>query len=175
MRRRALLALLATAASGCALSAEGELADVEVTRHGVLIPGVPLEARVGDPVVSVPVAFNPRDYLSLDRDAYHSVKVGRVTFTMNVAGGDLSFVRTLRMTIAGVKTAATPVEILRYQRDDGGPAIGPILDLPVTPAVEILPAWNDPPCVITLEVQGELPEDAWTADVAVHLSATVGL
>jgi hypothetical protein len=167
---------LALAASGCALSAEGEFPDVEVTRHGVMIPGVPIELRLTD-AVSVPIAFDPGDYISLDR-AYRSVAVGRATFATNVTGGDLSFVRTLRMTITGAKAAAAgraPLEILRYQRNDAAPVMGPALDLPVTPQVEVLSAWNDPPCVITLEVQGDLPEDDWTADVAVHLSVTVGL
>jgi hypothetical protein len=172
--RPALLLALAAAASGCALSAEGELPDVEVTRHGVAIPGVPLEARVGDPVVSVPVSFNPRDQLSLSRDAYHSVKVRQVVFTMNGAGGDLSFVSSLHMTVTGASGKA-PIEVFRYQRDDSGAAIGPVLDIPVDPAVEVLPVWNDPPFIITLEVQGALPEDSWTADVSVHLAATVGL
>jgi len=169
---------LALAASGCALSAEGELPDVEVTRHGVAIPGVPLELRVADAVVSVPVTFDPGDYVSLDPTAYRSVAVGRLTFTANITGADLSFVRTLRMTITGAKAAAAgraPLEVLRYQRPASTAVIGPVLDLPVSPRVEILPAWTDPPCVITLEVQGDLPEDSWTADVAVHLSATVGL
>jgi hypothetical protein len=180
--RRALLAAALAAASGCALSVETELPDVEVTRHGVAIPGVPIEVRTGDPVVSVPVTFNPRDHLTLSRDSYHSVKVQQVTFKSDSAGGDLSFVRILRMTIVGTQAAASggaPIEVLRYQRDDSGPVsgpvIGPVLDVPLARPVEILPAWNDPPCVITLEVQGALPEDAWSADVTVHLSATVGL
>jgi hypothetical protein len=177
LRPRALLAL-ALAASGCALSAEGELPDVEVTRHGVVIPGVPIELQVAEAVVSVPVAFDPSAYIMLDPGAYHSVAVTRATFTMNATPGDLTFVRTLRMTITGA-TAATsgraPLQILRYQRNDSAVAVGPVLDLPITPRAEVLPAWNDPPCVITVEVQGALPEDSWTADVTIHLSVTVGL
>jgi hypothetical protein len=168
------LALAALALCGCALSAEGEIPDVEVTRHGVMVPGVPLEARIGDPVVSVPVSFDPRDQISLEEQAYRSVKVSRVTFTMTSANADLSFVRTLHMTVHGV-TATAPIELIRYQRSDGGPPVGATLDIPLSPPVEILPAWQHPPCVLLLEVQGALPEDAWRVDVTVHFAATVGL
>jgi hypothetical protein len=177
------LLALATAflASGCALSAEGELPDVEVTRHGVQIPGVPVESRI--PMVSVPVTFNPEDQLTLDGSAYRAVKVRRVVFKANGARGDLSSLRVLRMTIAGNKgyaTGAKPIEILRYQRGaDAGAGVttdnGPVLDLTLSPAVDILPAWRDPPCVLTLEVQGSLPQEAWTADVTVDFAVTVGL
>jgi hypothetical protein len=176
---KALLALAALLAAGCALSAEGELPDVEVTRHGVQIPGAPAEARV--PTVSVPVTFNPEDQLTLDGDAYHGVKVRRVVFKMNGARGDLSFLRVLRMTITGNKgyaTGAQPIEVLRYQRGAAAAGVvdeGAVLDVTLDPAIDILPAWRDPPCVLTLEVQGALPQEAWTADVTVDFALTVGL
>jgi hypothetical protein len=175
MRLALAAAFLACAAAGCVLSAEGELPDVEVTRHGVAIPGVPLEARAGDPVIAVPVVFDPTDHLALDDGAYRSVKVRRVVVKSNRARGDLSFLRVLRMTINGSKAragGAAPLQVLRYE---GGAGAGATLDLPVDPPVEVLPAWRDAPCILTIEVQGTLPEDAWTVDVTVHLAATVGL
>jgi len=168
-----LLAALLALSAGCVLSASGELPDVEVTRHGVAVPGVPLEARVGDPVVSVPVSFDPRDQISLDGKTYHSVRVRGVVFKSNAAGGDLSFVRDLRMTISGV--SGTAIQILHYQRDEAAPPVGATLEIPVDPPVEVLPAWNAPPCVITVEVRGALPEDSWTVDVTVRVAADVGL
>ena len=121
-----LLLLLALGGAGCVMSAEGEIPDVEVTRHAVAIPGVPGEARLVEPVISVPVSFDPRDHLSLDKNAYHSVVVREVLLQTNMAGGDLSFVRSLRMTIAGV-SAAPPIEVLRYQRNDSAPPVGATL------------------------------------------------
>jgi hypothetical protein len=173
------LALLAVTSGGCVLSAEGEIPDVEVTRHGVSIPGVPLEARPGDPVVSVPVVFDPAEQLALDGSAYRSVTVRRVTLQNTRARGNLSFLRVLRVTVNGARAragGAAPIQVLRYERDDTRPlTVGTTLDLPLDPPVDILPAWRDPPCILTLEVQGTLPEEAWTADVTVHLGAVVGL
>jgi hypothetical protein len=174
LRRGSALLLAALLAPGCALSAEGEIPDVEVTRHGVLVPGAPLEARIGDGVVVVPVSFDPTDHLTVENNSYRSVKVREVAFKMNSALPDLSFIRTLRMTIQG-KGTATPIEVARYQRDDTAPPVGPVLSLPRNPPVEVLPAWTDPPCVINIEVQGSLPEDSWTVDVTVRLSAEVAL
>jgi hypothetical protein len=183
MRRRSSLplmagALLAASAAGCSLSVEGELPDVEVTRHGVAVPGVPFELRVSDPVISVPVTFDPRDQLALDPNSYRSVKLREVLFAVTGADTDLSFVRTVRMTINGARAdaaGAAPLQVLRYERDDAGPPVGTVIDLPLAPPVDVLSAWRDPPCIIILEVQGALPEDPWTLDVTVRLAATIGL
>jgi hypothetical protein len=167
---RRLWLLCAVLAGGCALSVEGELPDVEVARHGVIIPGVPVEAPLGDASVYVSVTVNPKDDLDVDPSSYHSVKVREVVFS---ATSDLSFVRALDLTMRGSRAADAPVAVLHYEHP-AGQSVGNTLTLPVDPPVEVVTAWRDSPATIGLEVKGVLPPADWSLDVAVHLSATVG-
>jgi hypothetical protein len=170
---------LAALASGCALSVEGELPDIEVTQHDLVIPGAPAETGGTDPTVSIPSFLQPRDHLALDSASYKSVKVQRVIITSKGSKvTDMSFVRALRMSMGGVKNLLgvnTPAEIVRYQRPAAvvKGTLGRILDMPSSPPAEVIDAWRDPQSLITLEVQGTLPEETWTVDVTVHLSATL--
>lgn len=168
--RRIFLVAAALLASGCALSVEGELPDVEVARHGVVIPGVPLEAALGDSSVYVSVTVNPKDHIDVDPSTYRSVKVHEVVFS---ATSDLSFVRSLDLTMNG-SHGTSPVAVLHYDHAAADPAVGGTLTLPVNPPVEVVTAWRDPPATIGLQVKGALPDADWSLDVAVHLSATIG-
>lgn len=167
-----LLLAAALLSGGCALSAEGELPDVEITRHGVVIPGVPVEARLADPTAFVSISLNPRDHIAVDPSTYRSVKVREVVFT--TSGADLSFVRALELSMNGSRGANPPVDVLHYERAAGAAATGATLSLPVDPPAEVVTAWRDPPSTISLQFRGNLPETDWSLDVTVRLSATIG-
>jgi hypothetical protein len=164
--------LLTVLLGGCALSVEGELPDVEIARHGVVIPGVPLEASLGDSSVYVTITVNPKDHIDVDPSTYRSVKVHQVVFTST--GADLSFVRALDLTMNGSRAAAAPIPVLHYTHAADGAAVGTTLTIPVDPPAEVVGAWKDPPSTIGLQVRGDLPQSDWSLDVSVHLSATIG-
>ncbi len=50
-----LIPLLATLAGACSFSAEADIPEVDVTQHGVVVPGVPIPEWAGD--VSVTSSF----------------------------------------------------------------------------------------------------------------------
>jgi hypothetical protein len=167
-----LLALALT--GGCVFSAEGELPEIEVTQHNIAIPGVPREARVDDPTVTLPSFFQPNDHLGLSPDRYRSVKVKSVTVTLR-SGGDLSFVRTLNISVNGLQNflaGVAPVEVARYQRPAGAPVGGGIVMTNGT-AVEVSDAWRDSMTVMTVTASGDLPEQGWTFDLTVRASAVL--
>jgi len=168
----ALLAI-ALAAGGCAMSVSGELPEVEVTQHDLSLPGVPHELRTGDVSVSLPSFFQPNDRLGLPIDKYESVKVTGVTLILKKGGGgDLSFLRSLRVSLGGLQgflSGAVPAEVARYERPASGTA-GSTIEAGKGP-VEVVEAWRDPITVMTVEAVGDLPEEAWTVDVVVRLSA----
>jgi hypothetical protein len=177
--RRAAALFVATAigglAGGCALSVEGELPAIEITRRDIRIPAVPLEGRrISEGMVAVPVFVEPHERLVLPREAYESVKVREVVLTARSGVNDLSFVRTFRMTInslEGHSAGTPPIEMARYERTQA--YTGPILSIPASPPVEIVTPWRAATVVINLEVAGTLPEEAWVLDVTARMSATV--
>jgi hypothetical protein len=168
----ALLAI-ALAAGGCAMSVSGELPEVEVTQHDLSVPGLPRELRTGDVSVSVPTFFQPNDRIGLPVDSYDSVKVTGVTLILKKGGGgDLTFLRSLRVSLGSLQdfvAGAAPTEVARYDRPSTGP-VGTTIEAGKGP-VEVVDAWKAPTTVMTLEASGDLPEDAWTVDVVVRMSA----
>jgi hypothetical protein len=169
---KALLAI-ALAAGGCVMSATGELPEVEVTQQNLKLPGVPRELRTGDVSVTIPAFFQPNDRLGLPIDKYESVKVNSLSLILKKGGGgDLSFVRTMRVTLTGLQgylSGQVPTEVARYQRPDTGTA-GSTLELGAG-SVEVVDAFRDPVTVMIVEATGDLPEDEWAIDVVVRMSA----
>jgi hypothetical protein len=168
--------LLALAAlfGGCVLSAEGELPEIEVTQHDVSIPGVPREVRTGDPTVTLPSFFQPNDHLGLSPDQYKSVKVKSVTLSLK-SGGDLSFVRTLNISVNGLQNflaGVAPVEVASYQRGTAA-VVGAGITMSNGNAIEISDAWRDSMTVMTVTASGDLPEQDWTFDLTVRASAVL--
>ena len=172
MRARLAL-LLSLALSGCAMSVSGELPEIEVTQHDLTLPGAPRELRTGDVSVSLPSFFQPNERIGLPIDSYQSVKVtGMNVVLKRGGGGDLSFVHSLRVTLGGLQgyvAGAAPIEVARYERPASGGA-GTTIDAGKGP-VEVVDAWRDPVTVMTVEATGDLPEESWTVDLVVRLSA----
>jgi hypothetical protein len=164
------LALALALAAGCSVS--GEIPDIEVVQHDIVIPAVPAEGRVGEPTVSLPNFIEPHDHLALDRNSYSSVKVREVQITAKSGVNDLSFIRELRVSMNGVQgyfAGTTPVEIGHYTR--GAERVGATLLLKPDPPAEVVVPWRDPLSVVLIEVKGTLPDEKWTIDVTVRLSA----
>lgn len=170
-----LAAAALTSAPGCALSVEGELPAIEVTRRDIRIPAAPAEGRrLPDATVAVPVFVEPHDRLVLPREAYESVKIREVVLTARSGVSDLSFVRVLRMTInslEGHSAGAAPVEMVTYERTQA--YTGPVLAIPATPPAEVVTPWRAPTVVINIEVTGTLPEEPWVLDVTARMAATI--
>jgi hypothetical protein len=168
----ALLALALT--GGCVLSADGELPEIEITQHGISIPGVPREARVEDPTVTLPSFFQANDHLGLSPDRYRSVKIKSVTLSLK-SGGDLSFVRTMNVSVNGLQNflaGVAPVEVARYQKPAGA-SVGTGIIMNNGTAVEVSDAWRDSMTVMTVTASGDLPETDWTFDLTVRASAVL--
>lgn len=161
---------LAAAASGCGLSINGELPDIEVVQPGVMFPGVPANGGT-ELAVTIPVAEQVHDRLGLAPDAYSEVRAHEVRVTLRSGPEDLSFLRSLRVTIAGVdelQPNATPVEIATYQST--GPA-GAELVMPRVPPADVTSAWRADQVIITVEAIGTMPAQAWSVDVSGRFSA----
>jgi hypothetical protein len=170
LRAGALTALLA----GCALSAEGELPEVEVTEHDIAIPAAPLDADGGD--VSLAVVFRQKPArLGLEGASFSQVRILGLQIAATGGVTDLSFLHRLRVLATSPQAQTmgrAPVEAVRYQRAEGGEA-GPILTLPSEPPADVTELWRGSDLIFTLEITGQLPTVAWSADVGLRFGATI--
>jgi hypothetical protein len=163
--------VLATAllSAGCALEVEGELRDVEVTQHDLLVPAAPIEADDHPPVVMVQYAQSP-PRLGLPQDALTEVRVLGLAVTVKSGVADLSFINTARVTLQ--TDDGSPIEIGSYERIDNA-EIGPTLLLLPYPPTDVTEAWRAPQLVLTVQVGGQLPTVSWTADVSIRFGAKI--
>jgi hypothetical protein len=193
------LALAGSLLTGCVLSAEAELADVEVATKGIVIPAAPAEADSDD--VSVTVQFKQKpNRAGLAKENFRDVHVLGLALVANSGIVDLGFLRTLHVTATTKETVAAgkaPVEIVRYMRpagtptdakppapvttaslpgptvDGGSGAVGANLTISADPPADITELWRSSEIEFTLEVAGRLPPVSWTADVGLRLGATL--
>jgi hypothetical protein len=166
------LAWLALLASGCALSATGELPDVEVVQHDVSFPAARLDGDGNDVAIAISFAQKP-PRLGLPKAALAQVIVLGVGVTAKTGVTDLSFVHGMRLTLTSTEALAAglpPIEIGRYQRVDGA-EVGPMLLVPSDPPVDVAEVWRGTQVIFGAEVVGQLPTTAWTADVSFRFSA----
>ena len=168
-----LLAAMALA-SGCALSAEGELPEVEVTERDIAIPGAPLDADGGE--VSLSVGFRQKPAkVGLEGATFSRVHILGIQVATTGGATDLSFLRRLRITATSPEAGAAgraPIEVARYQREDEA-EVGSTLVLPSKPPADVTELWQHTALLFTLEITGQLPTMAWTADVGMSFGATI--
>jgi hypothetical protein len=189
-----LLGLAAAGLAGCVLSAEADLADVEVATKGIMIPAAPAEADSDDTSVTVLFKQKP-NRAGLAKDNFRDVRVLGMALVANSGISDLGFLRALHVTATTKEEIAAghpPVEIVRYTRpvgtpvpapittasaapgvDGGAAAVGANLAITADPPADITALWLSSEIDFTLEVSGRLPPVAWTADVGLRLGATL--
>ena len=174
---RRLLVAISTAAclaSGCVISAEGELPDVEVTEHDVAIPAAPANPRGGDVAVAVSFSQKPAR-AGLNRRSFAEVRVLAVEVAAKSGVPDLSFISSLRLTATSAEAQAAgkpPVELGRYLRTESG-AAGPRLIMQNSAPPDVTELWRSAELTFTLEAAGRMPNVTWTADIGLRFEATL--
>jgi hypothetical protein len=161
-------------ASGCALSAEGELPEVEVTERDIAIPAAPPEADGGEVSLAVPFRQRPAR-VGLEGASFSRVHILGIQIAASGGVSDLTFLHRLRITATSPMAAAAgraPIEVVRYQRDPSA-EVGATLTLPTQPPADVTELWQDSALLFTLEITGILPTVAWAADVGMSFGATI--
>jgi hypothetical protein len=169
-RRGLLGALWATAfctsAGGCMLSVEADVPDVEVTEHDIAFEGVPHAGLIGD--VSTVLTFSQdRPGLDLPKGIDTSAQAVKVEFRAKTGIQDFQFLRVLRVTMTPKDSTAEPIELINYERVDGATP-GTTLTVSSKNPVNILEQWKSDSALLSLEMAGTLPEQAWSIDMSVH-------
>jgi hypothetical protein len=163
-------------ASGCVLSAEGELPDVQVTQHDVSIPAAPSIAAAAAESVPVTVSFSQKpSRAGLNRSAFSQVRVLGVEVSAKSGVPDLSFVTSLRLWATSPEAqdaGEAPVEIGNFDRAEQG-AAGAQLTIDNANPPDVTDLWKASELVFTLTARGRMPDVAWTADIGLRFEATL--
>src|SRR3569832_2598352 len=166
----AFAALLGSAAGGCSISAQADVPDVEVTQHGISIPGVPATAAAflgsaaanGD--TSTKVSFNQSlPDLNLPKDLPSPVKAVKVDFIAKNGIKDFSFLHGLRVTMTP-KGSTTVTELINYTKTDGA-TVGSTLSIDSQFPVYILDQWKTNSTTNNNEKKNDQPTTQRTFDM----------
>jgi hypothetical protein len=171
----ALLALAAPGLTGaCALSAEGDLPEVEVTERDIAIPAAPLDADGGEVTLTVGFRQAPVQ-LGLEGAKFSRVEILGLQIAATGGVSELTFLRRLRVTVTSPEASAAgraPIEAVRYQRA-AEDEVGATLLVPSRPAADVTELWKGSALLFALEFTGQLPTVAWSADVGLSFGATI--
>lgn len=165
----ALFALCAT--SGCGLSIEAEIPEVEVTQKGISFEGVPLASALGE--VSMTRSFSQK-HKKLELPEGLDPQVRAVDVTVKAINGisDFKFLTFLRLTMSDENNPGKSAELINYQQKPGDPASKTLTMVSANP-VNTLDHWKSEAAVFTMDVAGTLPEVDWTIDITVRFAGSI--
>jgi hypothetical protein len=161
--------IFAAAAASCA-KVEADIPQAQVTQKSVNFQGFPGGKQFGE--VSITQSFTlTADDLSWAKNLNSEVYAYEVELKAVGALQDLSFIHFAHITMSdGSTDATTPaVEIVNYERPADFVA-SPVIDAPTTYPINVSQVWAAKQVVITMVLAGILPEEAWAADVTLHMS-----
>jgi hypothetical protein len=163
----------ATAAAASCARVEADVPQAEVTQKAVIFQAVSGGRQLGE--VSITQSFTlTADDLSWAKDLNSEVYINEFELKAVGAVQDLSFIHYARITMSdGSDGATTPaIEVVNYERPANAVA-SPVLDAPTTYPINVSKVWAAKKVVITMELAGVFPEDAWAADVTLHMSGKI--
>lgn len=166
-----IIPLLAALAGACSFSAEADLPEVDVTQHGVVVPGLPIPKWVGDVSVTSSFMFSSSNTAWAKR-MNSQIGVRQVTVTATGGVPNLDFVKSAHLTMADATNLETTTDVANYDRSDAAPSSS-VIEVSMPTPIDITTMWSADQTVIELAVAGQLPEQDWTVDVALKLTGKI--
>jgi hypothetical protein len=168
LRLCSTIAVLAALISGCSPSFEADVPDLEITRRGLKIQGVPQTTPVGDVSATSSFALSSCN-TAWARRMNSDVLVHRVRIAASGSLPNLDFIELSRVTAANPASPEGPTELLSYDRSEMALSSSDI-DVSMSAPIDITTVWSADQAVIELQVAGQLPEHDWTVDLTLRLS-----
>ena len=181
--RPALTALAGALAWGCVPSVEIDAPDIEITQPNLQFPAAPAGAGPGT-AVTAPFKFTTNKLGATNNPDAGSLKnierlqITLVVLKVNTGIEDFAFLDHLTVVAANTSysTQSSPgrpvIQVVDYEAPYGVP-IGPVLQLPLTPPVDMLPLWGRTSLYLTVTATGNLPKVDWSMDVVFSLSLKI--
>ncbi len=173
-----LVAVLALGSS-CTPTVTINAADLEITQTDVQFAGVPLGLLASQSATGTfridtsRLGAGSPDAGSLK--GIERLQLTRIVLQAKTGITDFVFVKRLSLVASNSASATqaaagqAAVTIVDYQASTGG-AIGPVLQLPISPPVDMLPLWESTALYVTVTVTGDLPPVNWSMDIVLTLS-----
>jgi hypothetical protein len=165
-----LLGCVTAAVASCA-QVEADVPEATVTKKAVSFQGIPGGSQLGE--VSTTQTFTlTSDDLSWAKSMNAQVYVVEVKFSS--VGVDLSFIHDARVIMAdgAVDSSTPPAEIINYERT-GAPIASSELSVKTSYPIDVTKLWASKTIVITMQLVGIFPEQAWHADVTLNLGGKI--
>jgi hypothetical protein len=164
------LPLFAVLVSGCYLEAEADMPDVEVTQHGIRMPGVDVRKSVSDVSITSQFTFTSSNSAWAKRMnsevIAHQVKVTSETLP------NLDFVRSANLVMADTQNENLKTGIVAYQRTQQTPSSS-ILDVSPAEPVDVTQLWATDNTVIELTMAGDMPAQDWFISMTLKMSGKI--
>jgi len=166
-----IITALATLANACVFSVEADIPSVEITQHGLKMPGVPRSKLSGDVSVSSSFTYSSSN-TAWAKSMNSRVFVRQVEVTASSGLANLDFIKAVHLTMADCEDSETATEIISYDRCDEAPSSS-VIDVSMPKPIDITPLWSAAKTVIELHMAGRLPEQAWAVDVTMKLGGEI--
>jgi hypothetical protein len=167
-----VLACAAAAAASCA-KVEADVPEAEVTQKAVAFQGLPGGHALGE--VSTTQTFTlTSDNLSWAKDLNSEVYATEVELRAASGVQDLSFIHYARVTMSDGSgdSSVAPIEVVNYERPDNMTPSS-VLSVKTVHPINVTQVWAAKKIVITMQLAGIFPEEAWSADVILHMGGKI--
>ena len=158
-------------ANACVFSVDANIPDVEITQHGLKMPGVPQSNLVGDTSVSSSFTYSSSN-TAWAKSMNSRVYVHQVEVTAGGGLTNLDFIKGVHLTMADSENSENSAEILSYDRVDGAPSSS-VIAVSMPKSIDITTLWSASKTVIELQMAGRLPEQDWSVDVTLKLGGEI--
>jgi hypothetical protein len=166
-----IIPVLAALAGGCLFDVEADIPEVQVTQHGVKVPGVAQSTRIGDVSVTTSFTFSSAN-TAWAKHMNSQVLARQVTVTSTGGVPNLDFIKSVRLTMSDPATSKEATALISYERCDEAPSSS-IIEVNMPKPIDITPLWSADQTIIGLTLGGRLPEDDWTVDVTLMVGGKI--
>jgi hypothetical protein len=166
-----IIPVLAALTGGCLFDVEADIPDVEITQHGVKVPGVPQSKRIGDVSVDASFTFSSAS-TAWAKHMNSQVLARQVTLTTTSGLPNLDFIKNVRLTMSDPATSKEATDLISYERCDEAPSSS-VIEVSMPRPIDITPLWSAAQTVIGIALAGRLPEDDWTMDVSLKVGGKI--
>jgi hypothetical protein len=159
---------LAATVGACSFSAEADLPDVEITQHGLGMPGVPAGRLLGDVSVTGSFTFSSSN-TAWAKNMNSEVFVRQVTVTAQSGLPNLDFIKSAELAMSDAAILESTVEIASYARNEEAPSSS-VIDVSMPTPIDITTLWTAEKTIIGVQMTGRVPEKDWTVDLTMKLA-----
>lgn len=170
MKKTLLFFLVAVLNPACLLSVEADMSEVEITQHGIRMPGVDVHRSLTD--VSVTSQFTFTSSNSAWAKRMNSEVVAHEVKVTSDKLPNLDFVKSASLVMIDSQNEGINTRIVDYQRSQDAPSSA-VLDVSPGEPVDVTQLWSTDKTVVELSMSGDMPAEDWFISLTMRLSGKI--